>query len=137
MSIFNHLPNEEVYEETEQFPCFSALNENEDGEFSTFELLNSKYHTVHDFQSPNLENKFNIFHSNVNGLKLDILTAFLTGAQSPPDVIGITETSEQKSTSFITNVSMQGYKYFFHTPTNSSKEDAVSILIACLTLLKE
>ena len=36
------------------------------------------------------------------------------------DVIAITETSEDNDKSFISNISMDGYK-LFHTPTNSSK----------------
>ena len=34
------------------------------------------------------------------------------------DIIGITETSEQNDTSFISNVSLPGYT-LFHTPTNT------------------
>ena len=48
------------------------------------------------------------------------LTTFLNGSTSSPDIVGITETSEQKDTTFISNVSMPGYK-LYHTPTNLSK----------------
>ena len=41
-------------------------------------------------------------------------------ANVPFDIIGITETSEQKDTSFLTNVDMEGYD-LYHTPTNSAK----------------
>ena len=64
----------------------------------------------------------NIFHSNVNGLesKFDTLHDFLAGANSAMDIIGITETSEDNDNSFISNVSLDGYK-LFHTPSLSRK----------------
>ena len=122
MNVIEYLPNEEILKELSQYPCFSQVSDNDDGELITPELLSSKYHTVHEFQNLNLEDRLNVFHSNVNGLecKFETLCAFLTCCKSPPNLIGITETSEQKDSSFITNVAMEGYK-FYHTPTNISK----------------
>ena len=37
------------------------------------------------------------------------------------DVVAITETSENKDHSFISNISMDGYKQPYHTPTNTTK----------------
>ena len=86
--------------------------------------LNSKYHSVRDFQNLKIQKNFNIFHANVNGLesKFDNLHTFLAGTNSAMDVVAITETSENKDISFIKNVSMEadGYK-FYNTPTNSQK----------------
>ena len=122
MGIFDHLPNKEITDETGNFPCFTHNSDNDDGEITTPELLNTKYHTINEFKSLNLADRLNIFHSNVNGLesKLDTLNAFLYNTSAPFDIIGITETSEQKGTSFLANVDMQGY-YLYHTPTNSTK----------------
>ena len=122
MGIFDHLPNREITDETDNFPCFTHNSDNDDGEITTPELLNTKYHTINEFESLNLADRLNIFHSNVNGLesKFDTLNAFLCSSSAPFDIIGITETSEQKDTSFLTDVEMQGYN-LYHTPTNSTK----------------
>ena len=122
MSVFDHLSSEDVVNETDLYPSFSPITESEDGEFSTPELLSTKYYTSLEFQSLQLKDRLNIFHSNANGLesKLELLSAFISGSSSPLDIIGITETSELKDISFTSNVSLDGYK-LFHTPTNSSK----------------
>ncbi len=122
MSMCDYFPDEEIIDDTGQYPAFSNISDNEDGEFTTPELLSSKYHTTHEFQSRDLTDRLNIFHSNVNGLesKFDLLHTFLSGSSTPLDIVGITETSEQKNTSFISNVSMNGYR-LYHTPTRSSK----------------
>ena len=85
--------------------------------------LNSKYHSVRDFQKLKIQKNFNIFHANVNGLesKFDTLHTFLSGSTSKMDVIAITETSENKDHGFITNVELDGYKAPYHTQTNSLK----------------
>ena len=43
--------------------------------------LNSKYHSVRDFQKLKIQKNFNIFHANINGLesKFDTLETFLGG----------------------------------------------------------
>ena len=122
MGIIDHLPSEDILDETSQYPCFTHFSDSDDGEIASPELLSSKYHTISEFQSLDLGGRFNIFHSNVNGLesKFDALSTFLTCSTSFPDVIGITETSEQRDTSFISNVSLQGHR-LYHTPTNSAK----------------
>ena len=68
MNVIQYLPNEEIIEELSQYPCFSQVSDNDDGELITPDLLSSKYHTVHEFQNLNLEDRLNVFHSNVNGL---------------------------------------------------------------------
>ena len=72
---------------------------------------------------PKIEKNFNVFHSKVNGLesKLDTLHTFLSSSKSALDVLAITETSENDSTSFLSNVNIDGFKPPFHTPTLSSK----------------
>ena len=87
--------------------------------------LNSKYHSVQDIQKLKIQKNSNIFHANVNGLtKFDNLHTFLAGSTSAMDVVAITETSENKDNSFITNVEMDGYK-LYNTATNSSKGGTV------------
>ena len=118
MKFCESLPTlEEIYETT-KFSSFPKPME----EASLPSNLNSKYHSVLDFQKLKVQKNFNIFHANVNGLetKFDNLHTFLAGAMSAMDVVAITETSEHKDHSFITNTSMEGYKPF-HTPTNSLK----------------
>ena len=119
MKFCEHLPNlEEIYE-TSKYSCFPGVREEE---LSLPSNLNSKYHSVYDFQKLKIQKNLNIFHANVNGLesKFDTLHNFLGGAVSAMDIIAITETSEHKDFSFLTNVDMDGYK-LFHTATNSLK----------------
>ncbi len=121
MEFCNYLPSLEIVHETHTFEKYSLPDAN----FDLPNLVNSKYHSVEEFQKLKIENKFNIFHSNVNGLesKVDILQTFLVGSKSAMDVIGITETSENHCNSFISNVSMDGFK-LFHTPTSTAKGGA-------------
>ena len=85
-------------------------------------LVTSKYHRVSEFQKLDIANDFNIYHSNANGLesKFDTLHNFVMGSNSLMDVIAITETSENFENSFITNVSIEGFK-LFSTTTLSPK----------------
>ena len=118
MKFCDHLPNLENIYETSKYSSFPLP----DDELTLPCNLNSKYHSVYDFQKLKVHKNFNIFHANVNGLesKFDTLHNFLAGALPAMDVIAITETSEDKEKSFISNISMDGYK-LFHTPTNSLK----------------
>ena len=84
--------------------------------------MNSKYHDVNEFQNLKIEKNLNIFHSNVNGLeaKLDALHTFLSASKSSMDILAITETSENDSTSFLSNVNIDGYTVippFIHLPS--------------------
>ena len=117
MKFCEFLPTFEIISETSKFSNFSSRDV--DNELPS--LLNSKYHSVYDFQKLKIQKNFNIFHSNVNGLesKFEGLHEFLSGSSAKLDVIGITETS-QKNDFFTTNVSLDGYKPFY-TSTNSSK----------------
>ena len=117
MKFCESLPTlEEIYETT-KFSSFPKPME----EASLPSNLNSKYHSVRDFQKLKIQKNFNIFHANVNGLesKFDTLHTFLSGSTSKMDVIAITETSENKDHGFITNVELEGYKEPYHTPTNT------------------
>ena len=125
MSFCSFLPSLERIAETEQFMAYDLKHEDEDTndlEQSISTLLDTKYYSVNAFQKLKNQNSLNIFHSNVNGLesKFDHLHEFLAGAKSSPDIIAITETSEQNDNFFTSNVSMHSYSPFY-TPTNSSK----------------
>ena len=118
MKFCEHLPKlEDVFETTK----FSKFPDN-DTVLTLPSNLNSRYHSVYEFQKLKIQKNFNIFHSNVNGIEsnLDTLENFLAGAKSAMDVIGITETSENAVNSFVANIELDGYK-IFHTPTNSAK----------------
>ena len=119
MKFCENLPTLEEIHETSKFSSFPKPME----EATLPSNLNSKYHSVRDFQKLKIEKNFNIFHANVNGLesKFDNLHTFLAGAVSKMDVVAITETSENKDNSFISNISIDGYSDPFHTPTNSLK----------------
>ena len=73
-----------------------------------------KYYTVNEFQKLNLQKKFNIFHSNVNGLesKFENLHEFLTSASSNMDIVAITETSQKSNENFIKNVTIEAYDIY-------------------------
>ena len=118
MKCCEHLPKLEDVFETSKFSSFPNSN----ADFTLPSNLNSKYHSVYEFQKLKIQKNFNIFHSNVNGIesKFDTLENFLAGASSAMDIIGISETSEDKDKSFISNISLDGYK-LFHTPSNSAK----------------
>ena len=118
MKFCESLPTPEEIYETSKFSSFPKPME----EANLPSNLNSKYHSVRDFQKLKIQKNFNIFHANVNGLesKFDNLHTFLAGSVSTMDVVAITETSEHKDHSFITNTSMEGYKPY-HTPTNTLK----------------
>ena len=62
----------------------------------------------------NLQKKFNIFHSNVNGLgsKFENLHEFLTIASSNMDIVAITETSQKSNENFIKNVTIEAYDIY-------------------------
>ena len=116
MKFCEFLPSFETISVTSNFTSFP---QNED-DYTLPSYLNSKYYSVYDFQNLKIQNNFNIFHSNMNGLesKFDILHNFLSGSVSAFDVLGITETSQNAGNSFTLNVTLNGYKPFY-TPTNS------------------
>ena len=117
MKFCEFLPSFETISVTSNFTSFPQNEE----DYTLPSYLNSKYYSVYDFQNLKIQNNFNIFHSNMNGLetKFDILHNFLSGSVSAFDVLGITETSQNAVNSFTSNVSLEGYKPFY-TPTNSS-----------------
>ena len=81
-----------------------------------------KFYSVEEFSETKLDNKFNIFHNNVNGLetKFGLLHNFLGNSTSELDLIAITETSHNDNDKFKSNIKLDGY-YLFSAPTNSSK----------------
>ena len=123
MKFCESLPTLETIYETSKFSSFPKPME----EASLPSNLNSKYHSVRDFQKLKIQKNFNLFHANANGLesKFDTLHTFLSGTASKMDVIAITETSENKDHQFITNIELEGYKPPYHTPTNTLKGGTV------------
>ena len=112
------LPNVEIVTEASQF---SNASSNE----ASIEIPSkscSNYHTVEDFKRLNIPKKFNIFHTNINGLesKLDNLYEFISGASNKIDIVALTETSEKEDNGFIGNVEIDGYQKF-HTASKTSK----------------
>ena len=107
MKFCESLPTLETIYETSKYSSFPKPME----EASLPSNLNSKYHSVRDFQKLKIHKNFNLFHANANGLesKFDTLHTFLSGTASKMDVIAITETSENKDHQFITNVELEGY----------------------------
>ena len=117
MEFCKSLPSlEEIYE-TNKFSSYPNRCEED-----LPSNLNSKYHSVSEFQKLKIEKNFNIFHSNVNGLesKFGTLHTFLAGSTSKMDVIAITETSEQVNDGFLSNVKIEGYK-LCNVATKSAK----------------
>ena len=121
MKFCNVLPNQDIISFSRNLTNLSQ----KDFDQNLPELLESDYYSVHRFQNLDNKNKLNIFHSNVNGLesKFDNLCEFLSGSNTPFDIIGITETSQKNDTSFLANVDLETYKPFF-TPTHTSKGGA-------------
>ena len=121
MEFCHYLPSFEVVHETSSLAKYSLP----DPDLNLPNLINSKYHSVDEFQGLKIEKNFNLFHSNVNGLetKHDALHTFLNGSKSAMDIVAITETSENNTNSFIANVKIEGYK-LFHTPTPTPKGGA-------------
>ena len=119
MEFCKNLPSLEIIHETSSFQKYSLPDVDE---LVVPTLLTSKYHTVYDFQKLKVEKNFNIFHSNVNGLesKFDTLHTFLAESLTAMSAIAITETSEHRTQSFISNVELDGYK-LFSTPSSSAK----------------
>ena len=106
MKFCNFLPSLDIMSQSNEM-ANTAVNDI-DNNLPT--LTNCKYYSVKDYQKMKVENNFNIFHSNVNGLesKMDSLLEFIVGSSSFPDVVAITETSQQTDKFFISNVSMDG-----------------------------
>ena len=112
------LPSVEIVNETSNFMNASLSD-------ASFELpfkSSCKYYSVNDFQLLKKSKKFNIFHSNINGLesKLDNLNEFLSGTSEKLDILALTETSEMEEIGFIKNVEIDSYVKY-HTPSNLSK----------------
>ncbi len=125
MEFCHYLPSLEIIDETASFEKYSVPDFN----LELPDLVNSKYHTVEEFQKLDIADDFNIFHSNVNGIesKFDSLHTLLCGTKSSMDAIAITESSECEDHSFLSNVSMEGYK-LYNTPTESPKGGVVLYL---------
>ena len=66
MKFSEFFPTFEIISETNKFSIF--LSSDVDNELPS--LLNSKYHSVYDFQKLKIQKNFNIFHSNVNGVSI-------------------------------------------------------------------
>ena len=99
MKFCENLPTLEEIHETSKFSSFPKPMK----EATLPSNLNSKYHSVRDFQKLKIQKNFNIFHANDNGFesKFDNLHTFLASAESKMDVVAITETSENKDHTYI------------------------------------
>ena len=89
-------------------------------------LTDCDYYTIEEFQNININNNFNVFHCNVNGLesKYDHIHEFFSTTNSEIDLIAFTETSLQSNNEFfLKNVTFDGFNQF-STPTNSGKGGA-------------
>ena len=101
-------------------------------------MINSKYYNIEEYQNVSKPQKFKNFHSNINGLSshYDDLHMLLTQTNSDFDVINITETSENKDSSFPTNISRDGYNYPYTTASKVSKGGVVMYIKNCYTSFK-
>ena len=111
MSFLESLPNVEIVNEASQFSNVS-LNE------ASMEIPSkscSNYYSVEYFKLLNIPQKFNIFHTNINGLesKLDNLYEFISGTSNKIDIIALAEISEKEDNGFIGNVEIDGYQKFY------------------------
>ena len=77
ITFCNFLPSLEIVHESSSLAKYSLP----DPDCDLPNLVNSKYHSVNEFQDLKIEKNFNIFHSNVNGLesKFGGLHTFLSG----------------------------------------------------------
>jgi len=117
MRFFDMLPRFNI---VSQLPSLS--NKSNDIDDIT-DNIDSKYYPIDEFQKLEIQNSFNIFHSNVNGLDthFENLHEFLANSNTPCfDVINITETSQKDGENFKTNVTIEGYD-LYHTETLTAK----------------
>ena len=119
LDFCHHLPSLEIIHEASSLAKYSLP----DPDLDLPNLVNSKYHSVSEFQKLRIEKNFNIFHSNVNGLetKVGSLKTFIAGSKSALDILAITETTENDTDSFLANVKIDGCKPPLHTPSLSGK----------------
>ena len=123
----NFLDNLPSYEITSKASDFDLLKQYDIDE-NMVTSINSRYYPVYEYQTLNIQNSLNIFHSNLNGLehKFDQLYNFVKTTKLNIDIIGISETSQRENTSFDKNVSIDGY----HQPiTNGSKSSKGGVAI--------
>ena len=95
----------------------------DDLELKLTNLNDCNYYTVEEFQKLKNDNKFKIFHNNVNGLesKLGLLHNFIANSLLDLDIIAITETSNQDpNNEFKSNITFAGYDDY-STSTLTSK----------------
>ena len=110
MKFVESLPELEISTEASTFSNLQAY----DLDLNMANLNDCKYYTVNEFHKLKLQKKFNIFHSNVNGLesKFDNLHEFLSSASFNMDIVAITETSQKTNENFIKNVSIEAYDIY-------------------------
>ena len=95
----------------------------DDLELKLTNLNDCKYYTVEEFQKLKNDNKFKIFHNNVNGLelKLELLHNLIANSLLDLDIIAITETSNQDpNNEYKSNIKFAGYDDY-STSTLTSK----------------
>ena len=125
MKFLESLPELELVTDVSKFSNLQAY----DLDLNMANQSDCKYYTVNEFRKMNLQKKFNIFHSNVNGLesKFENLHEFLTSA-SNMDIVAITEISQKSNESFIKNVIIEAYD-IYSTGSHSARGVAITISI--------
>ena len=118
MHFLESLPSVDIINETLQFSNLSTTDINDELPYRT----SCKYYSVNEFEHLNINKKFNIFHTNINGLdsKIHNLHEFLSDVTGKLDILAITETSENDNVGFLCNVDIEGYNKI-HTPSMTSK----------------
>ena len=119
-STIDSLPSFDILSKLSSMPNLSDFDNNN----MLPNPVNSAYRYLEDFVSiaNDLTNpSFSIFHTNISSLEahFEELQSTLHTINLPFDVIGITETREQKQHSFKKNVKLDNYQ-MFSKPTNSS-----------------
>ena len=133
MNILNKLPSINTESTISNISLQSA-----DVEENLPNMINSKYYHIDEFQNVSKSQQFKLFHTNINGLSchFDELHNMLTQTNSDFDVINITETSENKDSSFPTNISLNGYKYPYTTSSKFFKGGVAIYIKDCFTSFK-
>ena len=92
LKILDNLPSYEINSKVSSIESLSQCDIDE----NTVTNIDSRYYSALEFQSMEIKDSFNVFHSNFNGLenKIDQLHNFVNTTKMDLDIIGITETSQ-------------------------------------------
>ena len=117
--LLDNLPS---FDTTSKATKINSLADNDiDSNVST--NINSKYYSVHEFQSLEIGDNLNILHSNVNGYenKFDNYHTFLNSCPFNIDLLCISETSQRENVNFKINVTLEGYQTPFCLGSRSAR----------------